>query len=78
MKTEKKKRKAAKDTFEDYPQSSQMNTDGSKRIGVDSGHVEAAVRGLDVRRCKQAGMRWRHQNAVSAAAIHAHYRSRVA
>jgi hypothetical protein len=28
-----------------------------------------------VRRCKQAGMHWRHSNAVSMAAIHAHYRS---
>jgi len=28
-----------------------------------------------VRRCKQAGMHWRHVNAVFMAAIHACYRS---
>lgn len=42
---------------------------------IATGHVEAAVRVLIVRRCKQAGMHWRHNNAVSMAAIHAHYRS---
>ena len=42
---------------------------------IGSGHVEAAVRVLVVRRCKQAGMHWRHDNAVSMAAIHARYRS---
>ena len=42
---------------------------------IGSGHVEAAVRVLIVRRCKQAGMHWRHANAVRMAAIHAHYRS---
>ena len=42
---------------------------------IGSGHVEAAVRVLIVRRCKQAGMHWRHSNAVRMAAIHAHYRS---
>ena len=42
---------------------------------IGTGHVEAAVRVLIVRRCKQAGMHWRHNNAVSMAAIHAHYRS---
>jgi hypothetical protein len=42
---------------------------------IGSGHVEAAVRVLIVRRCKQAGMHWRHANAVSMAAIHARYRS---
>jgi len=42
---------------------------------IGSGHVEAAVRVLVVRRCKQAGMHWRHTNAISMSAIHAHYRS---
>jgi hypothetical protein len=42
---------------------------------IGSGHVEAAVRVLVVRRCKQAGMHWRHANAVRMAAIHARYRS---
>ena len=42
---------------------------------IGSGHVEAAVRVLIVRRCKQAGMHWRHANAVRMAAIHARYRS---
>ena len=42
---------------------------------IATGHVEAAVRVLVVRRCKQAGMHWRHKNAVGMAAIHAHYRS---
>jgi len=42
---------------------------------IGSGHVEAGVRVLVVRRCKQAGMHWRHTNAISMSAIHAHYRS---
>jgi hypothetical protein len=42
---------------------------------IGSGHVEAAVRVLIVRRTKQAGMRWRIANAVKIAAIHAAYRS---
>ena len=42
---------------------------------IASGHVEAAVRVLVVRRCKQAGMHWRHNNAISISAIHALYRS---
>jgi len=42
---------------------------------IGSGHVEAAVRVLVVRRCKQAGMHWRHANAVRMAAIHAQFRS---
>jgi len=42
---------------------------------IGSGHVEAAVRVLVVRRCKQAGMHWRHNNAISISAIHALYRS---
>ena len=42
---------------------------------IGSGHVEAAVRVLIVRRCKQAGMHWRLNHAVWMAAIHAHYRS---
>ena len=42
---------------------------------IGSGHVEAAVRVLIVRRCRRAGRHWRHTNAVSMAAIHARYRS---
>jgi len=42
---------------------------------IGSGHVEAAVRVLIVRRTKQAGMHWRLRNAVLMAAIHARYRS---
>ena len=42
---------------------------------IGSGHVKAAVRVLFMRRCKQAGMHWRHANAVSMAAIHARYSS---
>jgi CheY-like chemotaxis protein len=42
---------------------------------IASGHVEAAARVLVVRRCKQAGMHWRHQNAVRISAILAHLRS---
>ncbi len=45
---------------------------------IGSGHVEAAVRVLIVRRTKQAGMHWRLHNAVLMAAIHARYRSRPA
>jgi len=42
---------------------------------IGSGHVEAAARILVVRRCKQAGMHWRHINAVRIAAILAFFRS---
>jgi hypothetical protein len=39
---------------------------------IASGHVEAAARILVVRRCKQAGMHWRHLNAIRISAILAH------
>jgi hypothetical protein len=42
---------------------------------IASGHVEAAARVLVVRRCKQAGMHWRHKNAIRMSAILAHMRS---
>lgn len=42
---------------------------------IASGHVEAAARVLVVRRCKQAGMHWRHQNVIRISAILAHLRS---
>ena len=42
---------------------------------IASGHVEAAARVLVVRRCKQAGMLWRHKNAIRISAILAHLRS---
>jgi hypothetical protein len=42
---------------------------------IASGHVEAAARVLVVRRCKQAGMHWRHINAIRISAILAHFRS---
>jgi len=42
---------------------------------IGTGHVEAAARVLVIRRCKQAGMRWRHQNAIFMSATHANYRS---
>lgn len=42
---------------------------------IASGHVEAAARVLVVRRCKQAGMHWRHANAIRISAILAHLRS---
>lgn len=42
---------------------------------IASGHVEAAARVLVVRRCKQAGMHWRHDNAIRISAILAHFRS---
>lgn len=42
---------------------------------IASGHVEAAARVLVVRRCKQAGMHWRHENAIRISAILAHFRS---
>jgi hypothetical protein len=42
---------------------------------IASGHVEAAARVLVVRRCKQAGMHWRHKNAIRISAILAHLRS---
>jgi hypothetical protein len=45
---------------------------------IGSGHVEAAARILVVRRCKQAGMHWRHLNAVHIAAILAYFRSSAA
>jgi hypothetical protein len=42
---------------------------------IASGHVEAAARILVVRRCKQAGMHWRHINAIRISAILAQLRS---
>jgi len=42
---------------------------------IASGHIEAAARIIVVRRCKQAGMHWRHQNAIRISAILAHLRS---
>lgn len=42
---------------------------------IASGHVEAAARVLVARRCKQAGMHWRHANAVRISAIIAYLRS---
>jgi hypothetical protein len=42
---------------------------------IASGHVEAAARVLVVRRCKQAGMHWRHKNAIRISSILAHLRS---
>jgi len=46
-----------------------------KGLFIASGHVEAAARVLVARRCKQAGMHWRHSNAVRISAIIAHLRS---
>lgn len=42
---------------------------------IASGHVESAARVLVVRRCKQAGMHWRHINALRISAILARLRS---
>jgi hypothetical protein len=42
---------------------------------IASGHVEAAARVLVVRRCKQAGMHWRHNNAIRISSILARFRS---
>jgi len=42
---------------------------------IASGHIEAAARVIVVRRCKQAGMHWRHQNVIRISAILAHLRS---
>jgi hypothetical protein len=50
----------------------QLRKDG---LFIASGHVEAAARVLVVRRCKQAGMHWRHKNAIRISAILAHMRS---
>ena len=42
---------------------------------ISSCHVEAAARILVARRCKQAGMHWRHHNAACVCAIIARLRS---
>ena len=42
---------------------------------ISSSHVEAAARILVARRCKQAGLHWRHQNAACVCAIIARLRS---
>ena len=42
---------------------------------IASGHVEAAARVIVGRRCKQAGMHWRHNNAIIMSSIVAKYRS---
>ena len=43
---------------------------------IASGHAEAACRTDVARRCKQAGMHWRHHNAARICAILASFRSR--
>lgn len=47
-----------------------------KGLYIASGHAEAACRTDVVRRCKQAGMHWRHHNAARVCAILASLRSR--
>ena len=42
---------------------------------ISSSHVEATARIIVARRCKQAGMRWRHHNAACVCAIIARLRS---
>ena len=42
---------------------------------ISSSHVEAAARILVARRCKQAGMHWRHHNAACVCAIIARLRT---
>ena len=42
---------------------------------IATSHVEAAARLLVARRCKQAGMHWRVENAACICALLAHYRS---
>ena len=42
---------------------------------ISSSHVEAAARILVARRCKQAGLHWRHHNAACVCAIIARLRS---
>ena len=42
---------------------------------ISFSHVEAAARILVARRCKQAGMHWRHHNAACVCAIIARLRS---
>ena len=42
---------------------------------ISSAHVEASVRLVVVRRCKQAGMHWRRHNALRVCALVAHLRS---
>ena len=42
---------------------------------ISSCHIEAAARILVARRCKQAGMHWRHHNAACVCAIIARLRS---
>ena len=42
---------------------------------ISSAHAEAAARILVARRCKQAGMHWRHENAARVCALIAKLRS---
>jgi len=42
---------------------------------ISSAHAEAAARILVARRCKQAGMHWRHENAARVCALIARLRS---
>ena len=44
---------------------------------IGSGPVEAACRTDVARRCKQAGMHWRHLNAAAICALSARFRSRL-
>ncbi len=44
---------------------------------IGSGPIEAACRTDVARRCKQAGMHWRHHNAAAICALTARFRSRL-
>ena len=44
---------------------------------IGSGPVEAACRTDVARRCKQAGMHWRHLNAAAVCALAARFRSHL-
>ncbi len=56
----------------DHMRYGKLRKDG---LFIASGHIEAAARVIVVRRCKQAGMHWRHKNAIRITAILAHLRS---
>ena len=73
----KERRKSARDVRQ-YSDAELRTPDGARRVLrtlVSSCHIEAAARILVARRCKQAGMHWRHHNAACVCAIIARLRS---
>ena len=74
-----KKRREALSRFDENLAKAASAVDSLELLGygyyISSCHIEAVARILVARRCKQAGMHWRHHNAACVCAIIAKLRS---